>query len=470
MENRLNPPRVTLVEASRPSIHVYSRTYLPRVGIPTMGAILKKLGYECDLWFQALSPVDEKRLRQYDIVGIGSLTNTIPEAYRLAEACKRPGNTVVMGGPHVTFLPDEALAHCDYVVIGEGDATLPALVAALANGQPPDAIPGLAYRLLDGSVHLTGTADPVDYESLPSPDFSLSPQVRAGRTPPIVVTSRGCPNNCTFCSVTAMFGNRYRFRRNEQVIAELRPVLHRSVCFGDDNICAHPRRTKALLRDMIAQKAVPLRWSGQMCIEAADDDELLGLMQQTRCRIVYVGIESLNDDTLKKLGKPHGAASIGRCIDSLHRHNIGIHGMFIVTPDDTPKAVRETVDYAIAADIDTVQLCSLCPLPGTGTGREYRDRILHRDWQYYDAQHVVVKPTHATAYDMQMAIVSGLRRFYSLRRVLGAYRRGRGWRVKYRAGGHYLVRGWVKENADYLERLRKFESSESASQLARGSE
>ena len=128
-------PRVALVEASSTSTHVYSRTYLPRVGIPTLGALLKGLGYECDLWFQAMSPVSEEQLRQYDIVGIGSLTNTIPEAYRLADSCKRTGNTVVMGGPHVTFMPEEALGHCDYVVIGEGDVTFPALVAALATGE-----------------------------------------------------------------------------------------------------------------------------------------------------------------------------------------------------------------------------------------------------------------------------------------------------------------------------------------------
>ena len=447
-------PRVALVEASSSSTHVYSRTYLPRVGIPTLGAILKSLGYECDLWFQSMSAVKEEQLRQYDIVGIGSLTNTVPEAYRLADSCKRTGTIVVMGGPHVTFMPEEALVHCDYVVIGEGDVTFPALVAALAKGESPDAIPGLAYRLPGGDIHYTGPADAVDYANLPSPDFSLSPQVRPGRTPPIVVTSRGCPHNCTFCSVTAVFGRRYRFKQNEQVIAELRPVLNRSVCFGDDNFCAHPTRAKSLLRDMIAQNAVPLRWAGEMCVGDASDEELLSLMQETRCRIMYVGIESVDPETLKKFGKAHEVEAIGRCIENLHNHNIGIHGMFVVGMDDNVETVREIVDYAIATDIDTIQICPLTPLPGTAVYEEFRGRLLHREWGDFDGMHMVVEPRRCSVYDLQMAIVREMQRFYSLKRVVGAHRRGRGWRVKYRTGGHYLIRRWIRENADYIERLR----------------
>jgi len=445
---------VALVEASSSSTHVYSRTYLPRVGIPTLGAILKSLGYECDLWFQSMSAVKEEQLRQYDIVGIGSLTNTVPEAYRLADSCKRTGTIVVMGGPHVTFMPEEALVHCDYVVIGEGDVTFPALVAALAKGESPDAIPGLAYRLPGGDIHYTGPADAVDYANLPSPDFSLSPQVRPGRTPPIVVTSRGCPHNCTFCSVTAVFGRRYRFKQNEQVIAELRPVLNRSVCFGDDNFCAHPTRAKSLLRDMIAQNAVPLRWAGEMCVGDASDEELLSLMQETRCRIMYVGIESVDPETLKKFGKAHEVEAIGRCIENLHNHNIGIHGMFVVGMDDNVETVREIVDYAIATDIDTIQICPLTPLPGTAVYEEFRGRLLHREWGDFDGMHMVVEPRRCSVYDLQMAIVREMQRFYSLKRVVGAHRRGRGWRVKYRTGGHYLIRRWIRENADYIERLR----------------
>ena len=445
--------RVALVEASAASTHVYSRVYLPRVGIPTLAALVKELGHECEVWFQAMSPVDAERLSQFDIVGIGSLTNTITEAYRLADACKRPGNTVVMGGPHVTFSAAEALEHCDYVVLGEGDVAFPAMVSALANGGSARSIPGLAFRLPSGEVERSSPAAAVDYASLPSPDYSLAPQAKD--TPPIVVTSRGCPHGCHFCAVKAMFGGKYRFKSSEQVIAELRKVLHRSVCFGDDNFCAHPARTKQLLRDMIAQDAVPRRWAAQMCVGGASDEELLDLMQASRCRIVYVGIESVNAATLRKLGKPHAVKAIETCVQRLHAHNIGIHGMFVVDPDDDVDAVREIVDYAIATDIDTIQICPLTPFPGTRSYDEWQDRLLHRQWSVFDGLHVVVQFTQCSPYDMQTAIHREMSRFYSLRRALSAWRPGRAWRMKYRLGGWYLLRKGYKENAAYIEGLRQ---------------
>jgi anaerobic magnesium-protoporphyrin IX monomethyl ester cyclase len=450
----LNHYKIALVEAGNSSTHIFSRTYLPRLGIPTLGAVMKGRGYACDIWFQSLSEVSTERLREYDVVGIGSLTSTVPAAYRLADALRGTGPVVVMGGPHATFLPGEALEHCDYVVLGEGENTLPALVEALEKGEPVDGIRGLAYKLPAGGLAVTGPPGEVDFSALPSPDFSLGPQIRPGRIPPIITTSRGCPHECIFCSVTAVFGRKYRFKSSSQVISELRPVLGRSVCFGDDNFFANPRRTKRLLREMIDQNAVPLRWSGEMAVRSGLDEDLLDLMQATRCRIVYVGVESLENETLKSYGKAHQVEATGRCIENLHRRGIGIHGMFVAGMNDTPDTIEKIVDYAIETDIDSIQICSFTPFPGTQAFEEHGGRLLHRMWEYFDGVHVVAQPYRCSAYEMQMGIMDGLQRFYSLGRVLGAYRRGRGWRVKYRAGGHYLTKRWLLENRGYLMRLK----------------
>lgn len=446
--------KIALVESGTPATHIFSRTYLPRVGIPTIGAVLKKLGYECDVFFEAVSPLSRQDLRQYDVVGIGSLTSTIPSAYRLADSLKGKGPVIVMGGPHATFMPREALEYCDYVVMGEGENIFPALVGAIEKGERPDRIKGIAFLRPDGAMQVTGPGEPVDFAALPSPDFSLCPQAAQGSIPPIISTSRGCPHACTFCSVTAVFGRQYRFKSNEQVISELRPVLGRSVCFGDDNFCARPLRAKSLLKDMIGQDAVPLRWSGEMAIQAALDDELLDLMKRTRCRTVYVGIESIDSSVLKRMGKAHQADIIPRCIDNLHNHGIGIHGMFVVSPDDAPASVGKIVDFAVETDLDTIQICAMTPFPGTQCYDEYEGRLLHRDWRYYDGMHVVVEPKECSAYEMQLQIVRQMKRFYSIGRVLGAYRPGRAWRIGYRAGGYVLMRRWARENAGYMDRLR----------------
>lgn len=446
--------RVALVEAMSQWTHVYSKTSLPRVGLATLGAILKQKGYSCDVWIKPITDTERQKLKTYDLVGIGSLSSTIGEAYALADELKKHGVKVVMGGPHVSFLTEEALNHCDYVIKGEGDISFPTLVDALNDQTPVDSIEGLSFIKPDGSFHNGGFSPHIDLSDCPSPDFLLSPQIKPNTVPPIVITSRGCPHNCSFCSVTPIFGRKYRFKSHEQVISEIRPVQHRSICFGDDNFCANPVRTKSLLREMIAQDAVPLRWSGQMCVDAAADKELLSLMKETRCRIVYVGIESVDPDTLKKYGKIHHLDAIKRCVDNLHDHGIGIHGMFVVDTHDNVDAAEKIVDAAIDLDIDTIQLFSITPFPGTRAYDENQDRILHQDWSKYDGMHVVTRPEHGTPHDLQASIIKQMKRFYSLKRVMGSYKKNRGWRIKYRLGGNVLLKRWISENNGYMKWLK----------------
>ena len=447
--------KVALVEAVSDLTHVYSRTYLPRVGLATIASVLNKNGYTCDLWIKPMTDSEKKNLVHYDLVGIGSLSSTIHEAYTLSDYLRNRGTKVVMGGPHVSFLPEEALQHCDYVVRGEGDETFLSLVKILEQGEMPHDLKGISYQNTDKTFRHNDMHDVVNFSELPSPDFTLSPQVSKHDIPPIIVTSRGCPHDCSFCCVTLLFGRKYRFKSHEQVIEELRPIQHKSICFGDDNFCAYPTRTKSLLREMIKREAVPLRWSGQICVSAASDNELLELMEETRCRIVYVGIESVDPETLKKYGKAHSVDAVKQCVENLHAHNIGIHGMFVVDSNDSPDAAKNIVDYAIATDIDTIQVLSLTPFPGTRAYEENKDRLLHKEWTRYDGMHVVVHPQKCSAYTMQMAIVNQMKRFYSVPRILTSYRTRRAWRVKYRLGGHLLVRKWIQENSEYLEGLKE---------------
>jgi radical SAM superfamily enzyme YgiQ (UPF0313 family) len=252
-----------------------------------------------------------------------------------------------------------------------------------------------------------------------------------------------------------MFGAQYRFKANAQVISELRPILDESVFFGDDNFCAVPERTNKLLQEMIAQKAVPLRWSTQICVDAASNSRTLDLMQQTKCCLVYVGMESIYPARLKELRKTHDADSIARCIENLHAHDIDVHGMFIIHPDDAISDIDMMADFAIDTNLDRFQICALTPFPGTQAYDQWEKRILHREWQYYDGLHVVVQPSRCSAYEMQMAAYRVMRRFYSLKHAVESRRRNRPWRIKDSLLASAVLPAWLKENTDYIKRLRR---------------
>ena len=117
--------KVALVEALSKLTHVYSRTYLPRAGVATLGAVLKELGYSCEIFIHLMSDEEVKRLEEFDVVGIGSLSSTIEEAYQLADHLRSKNIMVVMGGPHVTFMPEEAIEHCDFARAGRRRSRIP---------------------------------------------------------------------------------------------------------------------------------------------------------------------------------------------------------------------------------------------------------------------------------------------------------------------------------------------------------
>ncbi|MHB9020161.1 MAG: B12-binding domain-containing radical SAM protein, partial [Minisyncoccota bacterium] len=252
--------RVVLIEPKAPGVHVFSRFALPRLGLPILGAVLReRFRIEPTIYYQQTSRIDWKVVAESDLVGISSITSTAPEAYRLIRKIKTLGNIpVVLGGVHSTFVPDEGLDEgADYVVRGEGEETLVQLVSHL-NGNGPELaeIAGLTYREGETTVHNPDRPRVEDLSALPWPDLTLVRNFDKFRIVP-VLTSRGCPFDCNFCSVTQMFGRRYRFRDNDDVMAELRSLyaLHpkKTFFFYDDNFTANRERTKDLMERMLAE-------------------------------------------------------------------------------------------------------------------------------------------------------------------------------------------------------------------------
>ncbi len=302
---------------------------------------------------------------------------------------------------------------------------------------------GLSFRRDGTAVHNELRPPCPDLDLLPLPDLGLIVGHERLRSMP-VMTSWGCPFACNFCSVTAMFGRKYRFRSPESVMAELRAKRPQRIFFYDDNLAADKKRLKKLLRMMI-DEGIVVPWQAQMRTDVVRDPELLELMRDSGCERIALGLESLDQATLDDFEKSQTVADIERAIDLLHGHGIMSFGMFVVGTDaDTPASVREIAAFSLRKGVTTLMLNILTPLPGT---RLYDDmvaegRIIDPDWRHYDAQHVVFAPRRMTPHQLQRATLRAYRRFYSTHRLVAHALVLRIRRTKELGWCWWFVRSW----------------------------
>jgi radical SAM superfamily enzyme YgiQ (UPF0313 family) len=463
---------VALIEPRSPGLHVFSRYKLPRLGLPLLGALLEReLGIKPKIYFQETMRVNWSEVAKADLVGISTITLTAPEAYGILGRIKQIGDIpVVMGGPHVTFLPEEALEKgADFVVRGEGEETFLELVRYLSSGEGDlSSMPGLSYTAAGTFRHNGDRPRITDLSSLPWPDLSLIEGREKSKIVP-VVTSRGCPFDCTFCAVTGMFGRRYRFRDTDDIIAELEHLYSRNpkgiFFFYDDNFTASPSHTKELLAKM-KEKGITPRWTAQVRTDVVKDKELMRLMRETNCLFLYLGLESINPATLEAYRKSQTVADIVEAVEVIHEHKIKVHGMFVLGSDEDDRAtIRETVRFARKTGIDTVQFLVLTPLPGTEFYREMcnQNRIFVTDWSKFSGHHVVFYPKKMSAFELQKeASLRARRKFYSLWQCwkLGMLFR---WKeVAIRVYAHHVVGKWKSMNRDFLAELKRRYKAEKA--------
>ncbi len=415
--------RIRLVEP-RPADHnVYDMALLPRLGLPLMGRLLAEAGHDVRIYCEVLETPDLDDCLGADLVGISSTTSTSLAAYRLADFLGAAGVPVVLGGPHVTFRPDEALAHAPYVVRGEGETTMCELVSALEEGRPLSRVLGLSFLDDAGQPRhnpLRPRCDQAGFEALPAPDLHLIAGHERMTMKPLI-TQWGCPFDCEFCSVTAMFSRTVRYRRPEQVLADLRDLSAERVFFHDDNFVVSKPRTTRLLRSMVDQDLVPewfaqLRAGSALRSQAQPDHELLSLMRRSGCRMVMLGIEAITDEALQHVGKRQRVSTVEASVRAFHDHGIAVHGMFIAGLDtDTAASAVATAAFARRLGIDTFQLMVETPLPGTRLWdrASSEGRLLSEEWSLFDGHHVVMRPANMTPLELQLSVLDAMRRFYS---------------------------------------------------------
>ncbi len=422
--------RIRFVEPRPPGHNVYDFALLPRLGLPLMGSMLVEAGHDVLIYCELLSPVDLEDCLSSDLVGISSTTATTPSAYKLADFLKEKGVPVVLGGPHVSFMADEALQHATYVVRGEGQSTIVELVEAIEKGGDLSAINGLSYRSDSGRfMHNPPRqrCSQAEFEKLPAPDLKLIVGHERMVTKPIM-TQWGCPFDCEFCSVTAMFSRSVRHRRVDQVIDELAALGAEKVFFHDDNFVVNKARTRELLHAMIKTELTPT-WYAQLRADAAmsnrfreqPDHSFLSLLARAGCRMVMIGMEAASDEALAAIGKRQKVATIAAAVEAFHDHGIAVHGMFVAGLDtDKEGSAIATARFARRIGVDTFQLMVETPLPGTHLwDRVVKEgRLLSEDWALFDGHHVVMQPAQTTPLALQMEVLRALNRFYSWPQIL----------------------------------------------------
>lgn len=467
--------RIVLIETKSTHIHVYSFAPIPRLGAVLLGTILRNRGYHVDVFIEDMGAVDMDIVRQADLVGISLITATAPRSYQMAATIRALGIPVVLGGPHVSFVPDEAIEHADYCLCGEADETMPLFVDTLFEQGDLTTVPGLLFHQGEQVIVNTPAKRPEDLDRNPFADFSL---VRAERHYPIasISTSRGCPFDCSFCSVTTFNGRGFRTHSVEHTLDEIeyqfKHNYFRAIFFADDIFNANKRRMAELAEGMIRRKLTPA-WGAQMRHEVTRDEEVVALLKRANCQRAFVGFESINPAALKAYNKKETVDDIIRTVQVFHRHGIAVHGMFVVGCDeDTVQTVRETVRFCIEHKVDTVQFMVLTPLPGSRDYQQYARNerpLLSRRWDLYDGHHVLFEPRNMTSYELQIESMRAMRRFYSLGRVVGSFLRGEMTNAVIRAIGWRTVRAWHKQadNIEWVGHLRE-RLWEGARQLAGG--
>jgi radical SAM superfamily enzyme YgiQ (UPF0313 family) len=395
--NPVNPVRtgLTVNEGSR----------FPPIGLGIVAA-LTPASWDVSLVDENWEPF---AYREADLVGITAFTASAPRAYEIAAVYRQRGVPVVMGGIHVSMCPEEALRYVDAVVVGEAETAWPQVVA--------DVERGALQRLYCG--------EPADLNQVPWPRRDLfHPEYRFAS----VQTSRGCPMDCDFCSVTAFNGRRYRCRPPDEVLAELEAIPQQMVFFVDDNIIGYGKasreRALALFRGMV-ERGMDKHWFCQASLNFADDREVLRWAARAGCRMVFLGLEAEEVDALgevnKQLNLKRGVDAYAEAFRRIHRAGIAVLGAFIFGMDgDTPQGLRRRADYMIRSGIDVMQTTHLTPLPGTrlyerlaGEGRLlYAD--YPQDWARYDMTEVVHRPGGMGPDDLTQAMREGNRRMYAL--------------------------------------------------------
>ena len=411
--------RLYLINPSNPLVSIVkvkeSRWNRFRVWKPLSLMVLAGLSppeWEITIVDENLSTPNYEAMPRPDLVGITAFTSQANRAYEISTYFRRQSVPVVMGGIHATMCQEEAMEWVDAVVTGEAEGIWPQVLEDERNGR--------LKRRYDGGL--------AEISDVPVARHDL---LAAGYACGAIQTTRGCPLNCSFCSVTAFNGAHYRQRPIADVVREFKLIREKHVLVVDDNLIGtrreHIARAKDLFRAM-AQANLRKQWVAQASINFADDEELLALAAKAGCIGVFIGFETPTPEGLRELGKKFNHLK-GRdfcdCVRRIQRHGILVAGSFIIGLDmDEPGIGKRIAEVASQYGVDNLNALFLTPLPGTRLWDQMKseDRIalntFPEDWKYYTLTFPVARYKNLSLDGIIDEMISCDRDFYSMPRIL----------------------------------------------------
>ncbi|MDY7036103.1 MAG: radical SAM protein [Thermodesulfobacteriota bacterium] len=357
---------------------------LSPLGLAYVGAVTPA-GWEVKI---ADENCDKFEFEEADLVGISAFTSNINRAYDIARLYRNRKIKVVIGGIHASMLPDEALQFADAVVVGEVEGIWKRLIDDFENNR-------LSPKYKGPRI------DFAQFKISPRRDL-LNPQYRWHS----VQTSRGCPFNCYFCSVSRYMGKEYRQRRAEDVLDELKEIEGKYIAFVDNNLIGSSLESKnravELFKGMI-DRGLDKKWWAQTSMDAAGDNQVLELAAEAGCMCMLIGFETISKEKLKIMKKginlKIGMENYKKVVDTFHKYGIGVFGAFIIGTDyESPTYYKELADFLVHAGIDIIQITCLTPLPGTELMRQLKELGLliyenfPQDWDKYRFSYMVHQP------------------------------------------------------------------------------
>jgi radical SAM superfamily enzyme YgiQ (UPF0313 family) len=406
-----SPLRIALISPKGPlyrhrgGIFKRSLRYQP-LTLTTLAALVPpETPVELTLIDEGIADVPERL--DVDLAGLTVITGTAPRAYEISARLRRQGVTTVLGGPHVTLVPHDAQPHADSIVVGYAEDTWPQLLRDFAVNQ-------LKPRY--------NQAVDLDLGGRPFARRELLPNKRF-LTDNVFEATRGCVHDCDFCVVPSAWGRKPLQKPVDDVAEDIRRHLAqgrrpRKIIFVDLNLIADRQYALKLFAALVPLK---LQWYGLSTTLIGRDEEMLTMAQQSGCRGLLLGFESISPGNLKLSRKgfnhPDDYAAL---VKKLHDYGIAVQGCFTFGMDeDEPDIFQRTAQFALEARIDLPRFAIVTPFPGTPLHRRLSDegRILTRDWSLYDGQHVVFQPKRMSVNELQFGTECAWKLAYGWRAI-----------------------------------------------------